>query len=125
MSRTHRPDYIGMHILSVPQRPYGTCPMCQKLKPMHWISKTSFLCYTCLKKTGAKPYYPKLAKESKLPPPRQRNRKNRRLWRAARYPRIIAICQEAGQECQPAAILYRYIAGHAGQGTGIVPIKGV
>jgi hypothetical protein len=79
MSRTHRPDYVGMHTISGPQRPYGTCPMCQKLKPMHWISKTSFLCYTCLKKTGAKPYYPKVAKESKLPPPRHRNRKNRRF----------------------------------------------
>ncbi len=65
MSRTRRSDNTGMHqIVNVPARPYGKCPHCQQLKPMHWISRTAYLCYACMKATGAKPYYPTFAARS-------------------------------------------------------------
>ena len=69
MTRTHRPDNRGIHqIIQGPHRHYGRCPRCTKIRPMHWISKTSYLCYICMQETGSHPYYPTLAKESRTTP---------------------------------------------------------
>lgn len=69
MSRTHRPDHVGIHqIIQMPQRPHGKCPHCHQIKPMHWISQTSYLCYSCMKKAGEQPYHPTLVKKSTNPP---------------------------------------------------------
>lgn len=44
MSRTHRPDNVGIHqIIQMLQRPHGKCPCCNQIKPMHWISQTQYL----------------------------------------------------------------------------------
>ncbi len=68
MSRTHRPDNAGIHqTIQGPRRPYGKCPHCKQTKPMHWISRTGYLCYSCMKKAGAQPYHPTLAKKSTAP----------------------------------------------------------
>lgn len=68
MSRTHRPDNAGIHrTIQGPQRPYGKCPHCKQTKPMHWISLTSYLCYSCMKKAGEQPYHPTLAKKNTSP----------------------------------------------------------
>lgn len=62
---TRRPNNLGMHqIISGPRRPYGKCPRCKQMKPQHWVSKTHYLCYSCLKQSGKQRYYPTLAKES-------------------------------------------------------------
>ncbi len=86
MSRTRRTDNVGMHIVSSTSRYYGTCPLCNKVKPMHWISKVDFLCYTCLKKTHTQPYYPKLEKETNLPPPRKKRSSLRKIERPSPPP---------------------------------------
>jgi hypothetical protein len=59
MSRVQRANNIGMHMIcGSPQRPYGTCPRCQQLKPIYWTSRVDFLCYTCLKKSGLHQFIP-------------------------------------------------------------------
>ena len=57
MTRIRRANNVGMHTFSGSKRPYGKCPHCKKLKPMHWISRTDFLCYLCLKKLGHNPTF--------------------------------------------------------------------
>jgi hypothetical protein len=59
MSRVQRADNVGMHLIrGGHQRPYGTCPRCQQLKPICWTSRVDFLCYTCLKKSSLHQFIP-------------------------------------------------------------------
>jgi hypothetical protein len=61
MSRVQRADNVGMHMMrGGSPRPYGVCPVCKQMKPIHWISRVDFRCHTCLKKSGLHPFIPPL-----------------------------------------------------------------
>jgi hypothetical protein len=107
MSRTHRPDNSGMHqIIHGSQRPYGKCPHCKQTKPMHWISRMEYLCYSCMKKAGKQPYRPAFGQKSASPenaaiePPtkRQQSKKKQVKQPRAYWPKSIPLRSQKKRE---------------------------
>ena len=87
MSRMHRADNVGMRMIRGPQRPYGKCPVCQQMRPMHWISRVDFLCYSCLKKSGQQLFIPQLGAANQ--DPQVSNEQPRRVRPLRQQPRSM------------------------------------